>query len=378
MRIAPSSVQSLLGAVRRRLWSRQFVAAARLALWSTAGFMLLAVAVYLTARPVPVGAGLLAIVVLWASLLGWAGLRRPSDSACALWADRHLGGQSAFITLLEMRKGTQIVQNAQALRWLEHWATARVPYGLRLLAERHDSARVSRSLLSMLVCTALATLVLTLPDLPLSSRQQLATSSPSAIPDRPTPDDEPPIATALVGELANALRSAAPHHASDRRETSRAPAAKSAKSDDGNGSRMVQPGSAQPGERATVRKSLPGNPNDAAPTVGATQASGAGSGRDAGDSRDERAGTGVSRALRSTMLVQKRESSVRRSSRERQADMDQLASFDDDLSVHRAATVREDAAPAAATPPPATEAMRLTPTEATYVQAWLKASGQRR
>jgi hypothetical protein len=58
--------------------------------------------------------------------------------------------------------------------------------------------------------------------------------------------------------------------------------------------------------------------------------------------------------------------------------MDQLATFDEDLSMHRGTTVRVDLAPAAATPPPAAESTRLTPTKAAYVQAWMKASGQRR
>jgi len=376
--MATSIVQSLLGAVRRRLWRGQFVAAARLALWGSAGLMLLAVAVHLAARPVGIGTVLFAVAVLWASIMAWAGVRRPSDSACALWADRHLGGASAFATLLEMRKGTQSVPNAQALRWLEHWATARVPHGRRLLAERQDSARLSRSLLSMLACTALASLVLTLPDLAPSSRQELAASPPSGIADRPTPDAEPPVPTELVSELASALRSAESRRASDRGEVSRAPAEGPGKSDGGTGSRMAQPGSAPPGERATLRESLPATPVGAPPAAGATQASGTGSGRDAGDIHDDRADAGVSRVVRSTIPVQRHDSSARRPSPEREADMDQLAAFDEDLPMHRAATARVDPAPAAATPPPATEAVRLTPTTAAYVRAWMKASGQRR
>jgi len=141
---------------------------------------------------------------------------------------------------------------------------------------------------------------------------------------------------------------------------------------------MAQPGAAPPGERTTRGGPLPGTADDAATTAGAGQASGTGSGRDAGDSRDERADAGISRVPRGTIQVQRRESSERRPSPERQADMDQLATFDEDLSMHRTAPVREDPAPAAATPPPATDATLLTPTRAAYVQAWMKASRQRR
>ena len=61
-----------------------------------------------------------------------------------------------------------------------------------------------------------------------------------------------------------------------------------------------------------------------------------------------------------------------------QADMTQLATYDDELTLPGAATMRSGSEVAAATPPPATESTRLTPTEASYVQAWMKASARRR
>jgi len=338
--------------------------------------MLLAVALHLAIRPVRVDFVLAAIAVLWASMTAGAGLRRPSDSACALWADRHLGGASAFYTLLEVSNGTQKEPHAQGLRWLEQRATARVPHSLRLLEERHDSLRLSRSLLSMLVCAAFATLVLTLPGLAPSSRQELAPSTPSSIADRPMPKAEPPVTTELVGELAHALRSAESRGTSDGREIGRAPATGAGNSNDRT--RMSQSEAATPGERATVGKSPGGNSVAASPTTGAARASSAGSGRDAGDSPDDRADAGTSRVPRSTMPMERRESSARRRSPEQQADMDQLATFDENVSMQRAAKVRADPAPAAAAPPAATEITRLTPTLAAYVQAWIRASGQRR
>jgi hypothetical protein len=376
--MADSIVQSLQVAVRRRLWRGQFVAAARLALWGSAGLLLLAVGVHLAARPVRVDAVLSAIVALWTAMMAWAGLRRPSDSACALWADRHLGGESAFSTLLEMREGKQAAPNAQAVRWLEHWAAARVPHGLRLLGGRHESARLSRPLVSMLVCGALATIVLTLPDTAPSARQELAAPSPSGVAAGPTPDAEPPASKELVSALASALRSADSHRASERRDDSRAPAPGPGKRDDGTVLRITQAGTAPPGERTTFGGPLAGTTGDAAPAAGAERASGAASGRDAGDSRDDRADAGVSRIPRGTIQVRSRESSERRPSPERQADMDQLATFDEDLPMHRTATAREVPAPAAATPPPATDATPMTPASAAYVHAWMKASRQRR
>jgi hypothetical protein len=372
-----SPVQRLLGAVRRRLWWAQLVAAVRLALWGSAGLMLLAAAAHLAAQPFRPGAIHIALALPWASALAWAGLTRPSDSACALWADRQLGGTSAFATLLEMRERTQTGPNTPAVQWLEQWATARVPHGLQLLAERHDSARLARPLLSMLVCAALATLVLTRPNTVPTSRQEFAASSPPRVADRPAPGAEPPVPAERVSELASALRSAESLSMSDRREAGRSAAAGQGKSDDGTGSQTAQSGVPPPDRRATASESPVGALADAAPGTGAAQAPGAGSGRDAGDSPDDRADAGVSRVLRGTLPVQMRELRAGRPSSDRQADMDQAATYDEQPAPHGAAMTRVEPVPIAATPPVATEAVRLTPTEATYVQAWMKASGRR-
>jgi len=370
-------VESLQIAVRRRLWREQFVAAARRALWGSAGMMLLAVVVHLAARPVRVDAVLLVIIALWTLMIAWAGLRRPSDSACALWADCHLGGASAFSTLLEMREGMQAVPNAQAVQWLEHWAAARVPHSLRLLGGRHESARLSRPLLCVLVCTALATIVLMLPGTAPSTRQELAAPSPASGADR-LRDAEPLASVELVSALASALRSADSRRATGRHDDNQTSAAWTGKRDGGSGSRMTPLGTALPGEPTT-----PGGPpldpaGGVAPTAGAKQTSGGASGRDAGDSHVDRADAGVSQVPRSTIQVQRRESSERLPSPERQSDMDQLATFDEGLPMRRRATDRADPGLAAATPPPATDAAPLTPTKAAYVQAWMKASRQRR
>ncbi len=374
--MAGSIVESLQMAVRRRLWQGQFLVAARMASWGSAGMMLLAVVVHLAARPVRVDAVLAAVVALWASLFAWAGLRRPADSACALWADRHLGGASAFSTLLEIRGVKQAMSNPGAVRCLEHWAAARAPHSLQLLDGRRESLHLSRPLLSMLVCSFLATIVLMLPGSAPPMRQELA--APSGDSDH-LRDGEPPASAALVGALASALRSPDSPRAVQRRDDDKQTSAASAGKRDGGGdSRTRQPGAPPPGERSTLGGPAQGAAGDASPMAGAMQASGAASGRDAGDSHDDRADAGLSRVPRSTIPVQRRESSQRRPSPEWQADMDQLATFDQDLPMARTATEREDPAPAAATPPPAADAVPLTPTRAAYVQAWMKASRQRR
>ena len=380
--MAAAPVHDLLEAVRRRLWRGQFVAALRQALWGSAGLMLLAVAVHLTAYRVPTGAVLLAVVALWLSMLAWAATRRPAVAACALWADRHLGGASAFTTLLETGTGTMATRNPQAVRWLENWATARVPDGLRHLALRHEAARLSRPLLAMIVCAALMALVLSLPDLAPALPQPTAAASPSGPADRTTL----PVETAGaqgVDKLAAALRPAplppSPESNQARRDTGQAQAAAPDKAD--GATLTAQNGAMPPGDPANRTNPTTGIAAEPTAAAAAPRAAGSGagsgSGNEAGDSRDARGDTGVSRAPQVTIGVPGSRSTARPVSDERQADMGRLGTYDPEPSMPGAATVHALGAAAAATPPAASEFTRLTPAETSYVQAWMKANAPR-
>lgn len=378
-----SQVQGLLGAVRRRLWRGQCVAALRQALWGSAGLMLLAVVVHLAARQVPTGAVLMATAALWVSMLAWTVTRRPSDASCALWADRHLGGASAFTTLLETGTGTQAALNPQAVQWLEAWATARVPDGLRRLSERREPALLSRPLLATLVCAAVTAGVLSLPDLAPDLRQQAAAPSPSGSGDQTTTQAEPAAAPG-VDQLAAALRSASlqqpPEASQARREAGQAQAAAPDKVD--GATPAAQAADKPAGEPATRSNSSSGTAADATAAATTLQASGtgdgSGTGNEAGDSRDARGGTGVSPAPRGRIVVPGSRSTPWPVSADRQADMGRLGSYDDEPSMPGAGSMPALAAAAAATPPAASETTRLSPAETSYVQAWMKANAQRR
>lgn len=381
--MARSSVHSLLGAVRRHLWRGQFVVAARLALWGTAGLMLFAAAVHLAARPVSFGAVAMALAVLWAALLARAGWRRPNEPACALWADRHLGGASAFTTWLETGGGPRGA-NAQALQWLERWAAARVPQGMELLAGWHEAPQLSRPLLSALMCAALATFVLTLGGPAPSPRQQVASRPATDIADRPLSGADAPAAAERVSEVAMALRPADPDAAPERGQAPRVQATASGTPEPGSTAAVAaalpsQTGTTTPGPRTSAGEPPVGTAAAAAaPATAATLAAGTGSGRDAGDSRDDRADIGVSQPGRVRIPVPRFVTGPRRAGTEERADMDRSATYDDDLPGPGTAAMAAVTAPAPAAPPAAAAGMRLRPTEATYVQAWLKASGRRR
>lgn len=381
MAAASAEVQTLLGAVRRALWRAQASAAVGLALWGSAGLMLLAVAVHLALLAVPVGAVLWALAGLWASMLAWAAGRRPTDAACALWADRHLGGASAFTTWLELGQGLPGVANAAVLRWLEQWAAARVPYSLRQLAERPAAARLARPLLCMLVCWPLATLVLTLPAPAPHSPPQAAAAPAAGTADRVLPAADAPQAAQLVSEIASALRAAQPDAAPARGQAGQTQSAGQGKADDGKAPMAANASAAPPGKQASAPDGSAAPPAAVSAATGTAPSPGTGAGREAGDSRDARAAVGNSKLLRGALAVQRSQLKDRRLAPEKQADMHRLGRYDDDLAPQGTLALRAHAglaAPPAATPPPVSQAQRLGPTEASYVQAWLKASALNR
>ena len=385
MAAASAEVQTLLGAVRRALWRAQASAAVGLALWGSAGLMLLAAAVHLALLAVPVGAVLWALAGLWASLLAWATGRRPTDAACALWADRHLGGASAFSTWLELGQALPGVANAAVLRWLAQWAAARVPYSLRQLAERPPAARLARPLLCVLVCLPLATLVLTLPAP--HSPPQAAAAPAAGTADGVLPAADAPQAAQLVSEIASALRAAQPDAAPSpapapaRGQAGQTQSAGQGKADDGKAPLAANASAAPPAMQASAPALSAAPPADGAAETGTAPSPGTGAGREAGDSPDSRAAVGISKPLRGALAVQRSQLKDRRLAPEEQADMDRLGRYDDDLAPQARLALRSDAglaAPPAATPPPVSQAHRLSPTESGYVQAWLKASALNR
>lgn len=372
------SVRQLLSAVQRHLWRARFAAAARWALWASTALALIVVPVHLALQAVPLSAVALSVGLLWGLALARAALQRPGDAACALWVDRHLGGASAFTTLLETGAGRMPAAPSAAVRWLEQWAEQRVPQARRLLDGPRPPARLARPLAAMLVCGALAGLVLsvhapetTVPATP-SAAPQDGVGSVAEAAEGLAPVARAASGTDLAQAVAQALRPAAPPP-TPARSGPGMPAA--------GGAAGAQDGAARgaPGPAAPAGFEPGAGSGSATPSAvpGRTQASGSGGGREAGDSRDTRADVGVSPVLPGVLPVQRSTSTGRPSSPDRQADMDHLAAFDPDASAPGGAGRPAGPEPAAATPPPATDATRLTATESSYVQAWMKASGRR-
>lgn len=145
-----SQVQTLMHAVRRRLWLLHGFDAARVAAWTSAAWLLGLLALHLAAGPVPASAAVGGLALAWVAAAAWAARQRPTDADCALWADRHLGGACAFSTLLELQP------DDAARPRLHRWAAERVPEVLRRLAERPAPPRLAQPLLTLASCLFLS------------------------------------------------------------------------------------------------------------------------------------------------------------------------------------------------------------------------------
>ncbi len=367
-------LQTLLDAVRRRLWRGLFVTALRRALWGSAALLALASALTLVAGRIPVGALVIPVSGLWVLWLAWAARRRPANAACALWADRHLGGASAFTTLLELDQDGTVKPDAAALRRLKVWSTTRMPESLKALADQPAPVRLARPLLATMVCAALAAFVLDLSDSMPTPAQRLAASSPAKTGDRAASGVGAREGGDLAIEIAKAVRAAERREQGRTQETA-AGGSVDVRTPPGDRALTMPPG-ARPVNSSPVsaasEETIVAVRND--PSTGTHTDSG----RGAGNSIDPRADAGMSRTPQGTMAAQGYELKPRRLYDEMQADMDQQGRYDEEPTSAAAATVRPVPAVAAATPPTATESTRLTPMETSYVQAWMKASAQRR
>jgi len=377
--MAEPSVRTLLDAVRGHLWHEHGRRAVRRAGWLSAATMLLAGAVHLVALPIPVDIVLWVLGVEWTVLLASIAWHRPTDAECALWSDRHLGGASAFTTWLEPTPNLQTLANAQALRWLERWATAKVPAALGGLREQRPSTGVARALLAMTVCSALALFVLSLVDTVPTSNQRTGVALNVDPRDKSTPSIEAPVATQLAGEIANALRSTESPGEPRRTRAGAAPTAGATRADEGRGS-AATPSPATPlRAEASIAQRDSRSPAtvDAGNSAGPGRSAAATSGREAGAGADTRADVGVSRPATGTIAQPRSASTLGLAGAERQADMEQAAGFDESASTPGDARSAGIVA-AAATPPRAVAGARLTPMETSYVDAWMKATGRSR
>jgi hypothetical protein len=381
-----AAVNSLLSAVRRRLWRERFVEATRTALWAWAAILAVAAALHLAvgqprigiAVAVAAGAGLVALV-------GTA-LRRPTEAESALFADRVLGGESGYSTWLEARAGGAAA-DTPALRRLAQWTAAAIPASRRALDTLQPPSRLARPLAAAGICTAVAALITALPAMEHNASGEPAREARTAATrvEAPSLGDDA-LARELAAELAGpevpSVGPGDPGRGSMGHADGGDPAATAAMAP---GPRTADPGAPRDGaRRATDAEAAVAATNSAPDGMAhadlgaddrshASAARAAGSGREAGTSRDESAATDGSRAAQGAMTVQRRDVTRPGDEAARQADMTQAGIYDGDAAAASGDSIAEVAA-AAARPPAARREAALSPAETAYVMAWAEAA----
>ena len=379
-----STVRSLLAAVRGRLWRDRFIHATRNALWAWAVLLTAATALHLALGHPALAMALAVVVVAWIFALAWASLRRPTLAESALFADRFLGGESAYSTWLEAGVADAGDRHSPALQRLSQWTDTAVPTSRAALAALHTPSRLGRPLAAAGICTAVAALVMALPDAGRSPVPQAARDGASPTEALSINDDA--LSRELEAELATpADSSVGPHDpargsmrgdgGTDAAASASHPAESSAAVPPSTRDEVMQ--STADASRVAARDggTPVGTPQAEPADDGVGRASAArtpGSGREAGTTRDDLAATDGSPVLPGALAVQRRDMIRPSDEAARQADMAQAGIYAGEVTTASGGPV---AAPtvAAARPPAARRETALSPAETAYVAAWVEA-----
>jgi hypothetical protein len=332
---------------------RHLADAVSFAAWVTVAVALVAMALHLVVRPVSPAAFALAISISSVAAILQAAFTRIRASECAAWADRFLGGSSAYATYLECSATLDRRQDNPALHRLVEWIEQAAPRSLEQLRSIPPQAGVLKPVAVALVAVTLAAVLLQVP-----VRPHAAVTSASSVESGATaqlgPDTPELASTARVDEDAPAADGARPRKARNE-ET-------------GREGQVLTP--VLEDERTT-----PEEVKAAGEAQGAADAKRAASGgRDAGDSPDTAADTGLSEAWQGAMASTLRSLSEPPVQATR-TDSTRAADFSADTIANGSARAVDAITPAPAAAPEARRAVRLGPAEQAYVRAYFAGSG---
>jgi hypothetical protein len=344
------AAESLLRAVRRRLRLHRAADALRFAAWTTVALALIAILLHLFVRPVGLSAAAFAIALCWLGALAQAAATRIDAKDCAAWADRHLGGSTAYATYLEFLDAPSPGETP-ALRRLNDWVEQVAPRSLEQLHAMPRRAGLSKPAAVAAVAVALTVVLLQLPAHPHVAIPPQSRNGPAI--DRP----ELPIRPAAEGDS----RAAAAPAISRAERSDRNAAPGTAGSDGITALATDRPSSAEVSDRAVGAQKA---------VVAHEPASG---GRNAGESPDSAPDTGLSDAWQGEMAASLQALADPAQGRTR-TDSTLAAEFRDRSGASPPASPASIAV-AAASPPEARFTAKLTPAEQAYVRAYFAGSG---
>jgi hypothetical protein len=380
---ATASVPELLAAVRRRLWLACALDALRLALWLGAVALLSVVLAHALWRSISPQAVAVVLLAIAGACLGPAAWRRPDDPACALWADRHLHGENAFSTWLQLQRDLPHRADARAVQWLQEWVAARVATARARLAQQAWPGRLGRPALTLVLSAGLCSLVLLLVDRPLTeaaSATAEATASVGPAAASGSTQVSAPATHPLADELERRLRAPAGDDPAARASQGTGTGAASPGGQVDATAAATEPGAApaaRPGDHPTAASEQAASNPGASPRVdlaASRSAAGPGTGQGAGD-RVDGAGQGAARSPpRGTAgTVQGIDIAPGRGTPQRRADMARGGTYDETSQGLPGSSSGASPAALPARAPAAAPDAPMTPVETHYVQAWMKA-----
>ena len=276
------AADDVLRTVHRRLRRHHVASAAQAAAWLSVVVAGVAVLLHVFVRPVDVATVAIAVAVVWFVSLAQAFMRPVRDAECASWADRHLDGESAYETYLEHRDAGG---PAPAVRRLVAWIDGGARRSIERLASMPGDVRLGKPLAVAAVALLLAVVLLQVP-MQTTARMARGASAYAATAG---------VSSERAGRDSSAARTG---DVSDVDDSTSSPAVK--RSDAPSGEVGRTPAGAS-GEDSVTREGPRGA--DAAPA--AEQA--AAGGRDAGQTADTVADTGLTEAWQGEMATKLRE-----------------------------------------------------------------------
>jgi hypothetical protein len=346
------SLHTLLAAIGRRLRLQRLATALRIAAWATAAILLTSALLHWFVAPVAVTAVLVATAVPWLLAVGWTASRRITQAECAAWADRHLGGMSAYATCLEVTANPSPRHAAPAVERLMHWVDAAVPRSQTMLLALPVRLRLSRPLLATLVCAALLGTLMQVPARYTAAQRSAADGSPL-----PQAARNAHATTTSADAAAEAAKeeSVAQDGQGRKPEPSATAALAAVAGDEGNG-----------GDQATSAASI---------AAGAASGRPASGGLEAGDSPDTLDDAGFSTSWQGELARQVQATAATSGSVPERADNARTAEYLPALAPAAASTADASFSPAPAVSPEERARVHAGPAEQAYIRAYFSGSG---
>ena len=363
MKVEPAiALDELLRAVRRRLRRQHAARLVRTAAWISVAIACVATLAHFLLLSIEPRWLIAVLCVPFALALVATLVRRPSREECAGWADRHLGGTSAFATYLEVSAAAGASSAARTRLW--EYVDERVQHARATLQELAPDRVFVRPLVAASLCMAFAAALLQVPGRESSSSLGTRTSVASnALQDA---TDRAAVEDAQDSLPASPLPQTGPETPGDQQREPGQPDPQTTP----RASQEKAGATPTAGQQATAEVVELEGPIDA----GISQQPGGG--REAGNSRDASDGMQSSAAWQGELVAKLRRLTDRSEASQLQADPEKAAEYSAPSATPTNAPAESGKVePLAATAPSARDTMPMDPATRAYVRRYFETAG---